>query len=201
MVQQICNCSAEIRVGAKICKVVRTLRWPLISDGVEEQALLRGVEDGSPTRAVAKSLRSSPLRLAPLLPEAVHHARHGIPKQPLTGEVVLPCVINSPPAYSRMIPGEADMDAALIMVAFLFVGSDLGDANGALRGSGAYEIQISQATGVRSVSTDPRSHHMKIRTKCKAFLVPVTDPGLKRELSNLQITTITDPITEILENN
>ncbi|KAJ7915081.1 hypothetical protein B0H13DRAFT_1872448 [Mycena leptocephala] len=33
------------------------------------------------------------------------------------------------------------------------------------------------------------------------FLVPVTDPGLKRELSNLQITTITDPITEILENN
>ncbi|KAJ7854376.1 hypothetical protein B0H13DRAFT_1903708 [Mycena leptocephala] len=57
MVQQICNCSAEIHVGAKICEVVRTLRPPLISDGVEEQALLRGVEDGSPTRAVAKSLR------------------------------------------------------------------------------------------------------------------------------------------------
>ncbi|KAJ7835787.1 hypothetical protein B0H13DRAFT_1913413 [Mycena leptocephala] len=33
------------------------LRRPLISDGAEEKALLRGVEDGSPTRAVAKPLR------------------------------------------------------------------------------------------------------------------------------------------------
>ncbi|KAJ6583254.1 hypothetical protein B0H10DRAFT_1962251 [Mycena sp. CBHHK59/15] len=42
---------------AKICKVVQMLRRPLISDGVEEQALLREVEDGSPKCAVAKSLR------------------------------------------------------------------------------------------------------------------------------------------------
>ncbi|KAJ7882089.1 hypothetical protein B0H14DRAFT_2565609 [Mycena olivaceomarginata] len=43
--------------SAKICKVLWMLRQPLISDGAEEKALLRGVEDGSPTRAVAKPLR------------------------------------------------------------------------------------------------------------------------------------------------
>ncbi|KAJ7910277.1 hypothetical protein B0H13DRAFT_1876942 [Mycena leptocephala] len=42
---------------AKICKVLWMLRRPLISDGAEEKALLRGVEDGSPTCAVAKPLR------------------------------------------------------------------------------------------------------------------------------------------------
>ncbi|KAJ7435863.1 hypothetical protein FB451DRAFT_1194264 [Mycena latifolia] len=42
---------------AKIYKVVRMLRRPLISDGAEDQALLRGVEAGSPTRAVAQPLR------------------------------------------------------------------------------------------------------------------------------------------------
>ncbi|KAJ7923951.1 hypothetical protein B0H13DRAFT_1864421 [Mycena leptocephala] len=46
-----------MNVRAKICKVLWMLLRPLISDGAEEKALLRGVEDSSPTRAVAKPLR------------------------------------------------------------------------------------------------------------------------------------------------
>ncbi|KAJ7920450.1 hypothetical protein B0H13DRAFT_2422429 [Mycena leptocephala] len=107
--------------GAKICK-------PLISDGVEEQALLRGVEDGSPARAVAKSLRcdgvsgrnafqSSAPRAAFARGRASHmpwntnttaYRRSGLTMRN-----------QNSPAYSCMIPGEADIDAALITMLVL----------------------------------------------------------------------------------
>ncbi|KAJ7916680.1 hypothetical protein B0H13DRAFT_1871008 [Mycena leptocephala] len=103
MVQQICNCSVEIHVGAKICKVVRMLRRPLISDGVEEQALLRRVEDGSPTRAVAKSLRCDGVSGRNANTKTTAYRRSGLAMRN-----------QNPPAYSCMIPGEADIDAALI---------------------------------------------------------------------------------------
>ncbi|KAJ7908055.1 hypothetical protein B0H13DRAFT_1878965 [Mycena leptocephala] len=127
-----------MNVRAKICKVLWMLRRPLISDGAEEKGLLFGVEDSSPTRAVAKPLRrdgvsgrnavrcdaqkllyqardvhtssSSLLHLAPRFPRAVHYASHGIPKQPLPGMLNKK---NRPP-YSCMIPSEGDVNAALV---------------------------------------------------------------------------------------